>query len=77
MLRYRANLRRSVSLRNTNNQLDHSSCAVDPSSVDEMRNAEMETIKNIQKKHFQDELSRLMIAPHFVGGKKEMRSAIN
>ena len=59
MLRYRANLRKAVGSRITKEERSLN-FAVVPISVDEMRNAEMEIIKNVQKKHFHDELSRLV-----------------
>ena len=59
MLRYRANLRKTVGSRITKEERSLN-FAVVPISVDEMRNAEMEIIKNVQKNHFHDELSRLV-----------------
>ncbi|XP_028414082.1 uncharacterized protein LOC114537159 [Dendronephthya gigantea] len=63
MLRYRANLYKSI--RSTNNErspdkVDCSSFVVEPISVDEMLNAEMKIIKSVQRRYFHEDLSRLM-----------------
>ena len=59
MLRYPANLRKAIGSRITKEE--HSlNIAVVPISVDEMRNSEMKIVKNVQKKHFHDELSHLV-----------------
>ena len=59
MLRYRAKLRKAIGSRITREECSLNIPVV-PISVDEMRNSEMEIVKNVQRKHFHDELSRLV-----------------
>ena len=59
MLRYPANLRKAIGSRITKEERSLNVADL-PISVDEMRNSEMKTVKNVQKKHFYHELSRLV-----------------
>ena len=61
-MRYRANLHRAISSTDKERspiETDHYNLVIDPISVDEMRNAEREIMKNVQRQYFHEDLSRL------------------
>ena len=59
MLRYRAKLHKAIGSRITKEECKLNVPVV-PISMDEMRNSEMEIVKNVQRKYFHDELSHLV-----------------